>query len=93
MLSITLPNCALPRSSLRCDWSVTCHVKAPSFFATSSGKLEVLRVECDKCGRCGMYHLDRLIERCGIDAKLFDWEPEANHPRKHVKEVTYAHRF
>jgi hypothetical protein len=39
------------------------------------GKLEVLRVECDKCGRCGMYHLDRLIERYGIDAKLFDWEP------------------
>jgi hypothetical protein len=22
------------------------------------GKLEVLRVECDKCGRCGMYHLE-----------------------------------
>ena len=38
------------------------------------GKLDVLRVECDKCGRRGSYPLDRLIERYGIDAKLFDWE-------------------
>ena len=36
------------------------------------GKLEVLNVECDKCGRKGRYHLHRLIERYGIDAKLFD---------------------
>ena len=41
------------------------------------GKLEVLRLECDKCGRHGRYRLDRLIEQYGIDAKLFDWEPEA----------------
>jgi hypothetical protein len=37
------------------------------------GKLEVLHVECAKCGRSGRYRLDRLIERYGIDAKLFDW--------------------
>jgi hypothetical protein len=37
------------------------------------GKLEVLNIECDKCGRRGRYHLRRLIERYGIDAKLFDW--------------------
>ena len=36
------------------------------------GKLDVLNVECDKCGRRGLYHFDRLIERYGIDAKLFD---------------------
>ena len=30
-------------------------------------------VECDKCARRGRYHLHRLIERHGIDAKLFDW--------------------
>ena len=36
------------------------------------GKLGVLSVECDKCGRRGRYHLYRLIERYGIDAKLFD---------------------
>jgi hypothetical protein len=46
------------------------------------GKLDVLRVECDKCGRRGSYPLDRLIERYGIDAKLFDFEPEADCPRK-----------
>jgi hypothetical protein len=34
------------------------------------GKLDVLNVECDKCGRRGRYHLHRLIERYGIDAKL-----------------------
>jgi hypothetical protein len=43
---------------------------------------KVLRVECDKCGRRGSYPLDRLIERYGIGAKLFDFEPEADCPRK-----------
>jgi hypothetical protein len=46
------------------------------------GKLDVLNVECAKCGRRGGYHLHRLIERYGIDAKLFDFEPEADCPRK-----------
>jgi hypothetical protein len=48
------------------------------------GKLDVLRIECDKCGRRGLYHLDRLIERYGIEAKLFDWTDEitADCPRK-----------
>jgi hypothetical protein len=44
--------------------------------------VEVLTLECDKCGRFGRYHLERLIEQYGIDAKLFDWEPEAYCPRK-----------
>jgi hypothetical protein len=39
-------------------------------------------VECEKCGRRGRYRLDRLIEQYGIDAKLFEWEPEADCPRK-----------
>ena len=30
------------------------------------GKLDVLRVECAKCGRRGRYHLHRLIERYGV---------------------------
>jgi hypothetical protein len=34
------------------------------------------------CSRRGRYHVHRLIERYGIDAKLFDWEPEADCPRK-----------
>ena len=45
-------------------------------FRDIAGKLPVLRVECDKCGRRGSYPLDRLIERYGIDAKLFDFEPK-----------------
>ena len=50
------------------------------------GKLDVLRVECDKCGRKGQYRVDHLIEQYGIDAKLFDWEPEADCPRKASEE-------
>jgi hypothetical protein len=48
-------------------------------------KLDVLKVECDKCGRFGRYHVERLIERDGIDAKLFDWSAQitADCPRKH----------
>ena len=37
------------------------------------GKLTVLRITCDKCGRSGQYRVDRLIMRYGIDAKLFDY--------------------
>jgi hypothetical protein len=48
------------------------------------GKLAVLRISCDKCGRSGQYRVDRLIMRYGIDAKLFDWFDEitADGPRK-----------
>jgi hypothetical protein len=48
------------------------------------GKLTVLRITCDKCGRSGQYRVDRLIMRYGIDAKLFDWSDEitADCPRK-----------
>ena len=31
-------------------------------FSDLTGKLEVLRVSCDKCGRDGCYGLHRLIE-------------------------------
>jgi hypothetical protein len=34
------------------------------------GKLTVLRITCDKCGRSGQYRVDRLIMRYGVDAKL-----------------------
>ena len=53
------------------------------------GKLDVLNVECDKCARQGRYHLDRLIERHGIDAKLFDWTDEiaADCPRKQTMNL------
>jgi hypothetical protein len=51
-------------------------------FRNIVGKLDVLTVEYGKCGRRGRYRLDRLIERYGIGAKLLDWEPEADCPRK-----------
>ena len=53
------------------------------------GKLDVLNIECDKCGRKGRYHLHRLIERYSIDAKLFDWSDEitADCPRKQAKNL------
>jgi hypothetical protein len=44
-------------------------------FRDIAGKLAVLRVTCDKCGRSGQYRVDRLIMRDGIDAELFDWDP------------------
>jgi hypothetical protein len=53
------------------------------------GKLDVLNLECDKCGRRGRYHLHRLIERYGIDAKLFNRSEEitANCQRKIAKNM------
>ena len=57
------------------------------------GKLDVLRVECDKCRRKGQYRVDHLIEQYGIDAKLFDWEPEADvHASRRRTSTTSAVR-
>jgi hypothetical protein len=56
-------------------------------FRDIAGKLDVLRVECDKCGRRGSYPLDRLIERYGIDANLLAFEPEADCPRKIARNL------
>ena len=36
------------------------------------GKLDVLHVACDKCGRKGRYAVARLIEQRGRDAKVID---------------------
>src|SRR5215469_6077150 len=53
------------------------------------GKLAVLNVECDKCGRRGRYHVHRLVEHDGIDAKPFDWSDEimADYPRKQARNL------
>ena len=53
-------------------------------FSDLIGKLEVLRVTCEKCGRDGCYGLSRLIEKRGRDAKLIDWLDEltAECPKK-----------
>src|SRR5215472_10278716 len=53
------------------------------------GKLAVLRITCDKCGRSGQYRVERLIIRYGIDAKLFDWSDQitADCPRKQARNL------
>ena len=55
------------------SYSAGCHRPRDGaiIFRDLVGKLDVLNVECDKCGRRGWYHFHRLIERYGIDAKLF----------------------
>ena len=40
------------------------------------GKLDLVLVSCEKCGRDGCYGLSRLIERRGRDARLVDWLDE-----------------
>ena len=49
------------------------------------GKLDVLRVECEKCRRGGRYRVDRLVQQLGREAKLTDWLANitADCPRKH----------
>ena len=47
-----------------------------TIFSDLIGKLDVLRVSCDKCGRDGCYGLGRLLEKRGRDAKLVDWLEE-----------------
>jgi hypothetical protein len=45
-------------------------------FSDLIGKLDVLRVPCDKCGRAGRYRLDLLIQDRGRNAKVIDWLDE-----------------
>jgi hypothetical protein len=35
------------------------------------GKLDLLQIECTKCGRSGRYRLADLIMQYGLDEKLF----------------------
>jgi hypothetical protein len=42
-------------------------------FGDLVGKLDVLVVECEKCGRSGRYAVRRLIEQRGREAKIVDW--------------------
>jgi hypothetical protein len=53
-------------------------------FSDLIGKLDVLRIECPKCERVGRYCVADLIERYGLDEKLFAWinENTANCARR-----------
>ena len=44
-------------------------------FSDLIGKLDLLRVTCEKCGRDGCYGL-RLIDKRGRDGKVIDWLDE-----------------
>ena len=44
-----------------------------TIFSDLIGKLDMLRVACDKCGRDCRYGLHRLIEKRGRDGKVIDW--------------------
>jgi hypothetical protein len=56
-------------------------------FSALIGKLDVLRVECPKCGRSGRYRLADLITRYGRDEKLFAFTADvtANCTRKQAR--------
>ena len=45
-------------------------------FSDLIGKLGVLHVSCEKCGRDAHYILARLIRRRGRNAKIIDWIDE-----------------
>ena len=58
-------------------------------FSDLIGKLDVLRVRCDKCGRDGRYDLSRLIDKRGRDGKVIDWLDEltADCPKKQARNM------
>ena len=58
-------------------------------FSDLIGKLEVLRVTCEKCGRDGSFRLIGLIEVRGRDAKVIDWLDEltAACPKKLARKL------
>ena len=56
------------------------------------GKLDILRVECPKCGRAGQYRVDRLVREIGRDGKLTDWLSKiaGDCPRKRANNYSDA---
>ena len=59
-------------------------------FDDLQGKLTALRVACEKCGRAGRYHVERLIERRGPRGKVVDLlaEVTADCPRRAAANFT-----
>jgi hypothetical protein len=43
-----------------------------TIFSDLIGKLDVVRVSCERCGRNGRYRLQRLIAERGGDASVVD---------------------
>ena len=59
-------------------------------FGDLAGKLAVLVVTCDKCGRKGRYAVARLIEQRGRDAKVVNLLAEitADCPKKQAGNMS-----
>ena len=59
-------------------------------FSDLVGKLDDLRVSCDKCGRSGRYQVQRLIKDRGRDGKIVDWLDEitADCPKKSAHNMS-----
>ena len=59
-------------------------------FGDLIGKLDMLHLACDKCGRKGRYAVARLIEQRGHDAKVVDLLAEitANCPKKQAGNMS-----
>jgi hypothetical protein len=66
------------------EWTIDVPRDGATIFSDLAGKLDVLAVECEKCGRAGKYRVDRLVRDLGRDAKLTDWLANitADCPRK-----------
>jgi hypothetical protein len=47
-------------------------------FGDSDGKLDVLRVECTRCSRRGVYYVHRLIEKHGRKGNMMKWKEQLN---------------
>jgi hypothetical protein len=58
-------------------------------FGDLAGKLDVLNVACDKCGRAGRYPLQRLIADRGRNGHVIDWLDEitADCPKKQAHNM------
>ena len=59
-------------------------------FGDLIGKLDMLRVAYDKCGRDGCYGLAKLIDKRGRDGKIVDWLDAitADRPKKSVQNMS-----
>jgi hypothetical protein len=47
-------------------------------FGDIHGKLDVLRVECSKCGRKGRYNVHKLIAKYGRNGNMMKWKEQLN---------------
>jgi hypothetical protein len=80
-----MPNCA----PSFCCFRVKNILRRSNMATLSSGVSPGWDGTRDQCAGRGRYRLDRLIERYGIDAKLFEWSDEitADCPRTQARNL------